>query len=134
MPPESSRVGTSDEWLRRAKSNLALAEQPKPAEVIWEDLCFEAQQAAEKAIKAVLVQREIDFPKRHDIRLLLTLLAQAGDKVPDEVSDAIDLTTYATEARYPGEYEPVTEAAYRSAVATAEKVVDWAETRLRGTE
>jgi len=30
---------------------LALAKQPKPEDAFWEDLCFQAQQAAEKAIK-----------------------------------------------------------------------------------
>jgi HEPN domain-containing protein len=33
---------------------LALAKQPKPREAFWDDLCFDAQQAAEKSIKAVL--------------------------------------------------------------------------------
>ncbi len=57
MPPEESSVGTPQEWLRRAKSNLARAKQPKPDEAIWEDLCFDAQQAAERAVKAVLRHR-----------------------------------------------------------------------------
>ena len=67
MPPEPDDVGSPQAWLRRAKSNLARAKQPKPAEAIWEDLCFDAQQAAEKALKAVLVSSGIDFPKSHDI-------------------------------------------------------------------
>ena len=44
-PPDDPR-----EWLNRARSNLALAKSLVP-EAYLEDLCFEAQQAAEKAIK-----------------------------------------------------------------------------------
>jgi HEPN domain-containing protein len=36
-------------WLERAKSNLLLAEKGKRKGVMLEDLCFNAQQAAEKA-------------------------------------------------------------------------------------
>ena len=126
--PREDRLGVAArEWLRRAKSNLALAKQSKPIEAVWEDLCFEAQQAAEKAVKAVLVFQGIDFPRTHDIRRLLALLDPTGGKVPEEIWEAVDLTDYAVETRYPGTTEPVTEDEYRQAVAMAEKVVQWAE-------
>ena len=52
------------EWIRRARSNLARARShPGDPEILYDDLCFDAQQAAEKAIKALLVRRQIDFPK-----------------------------------------------------------------------
>ena len=55
-PPDDPR-----EWLNRARSNLAMAKME--AEGIYlEDLCFNAQQAAEKAIKAVFIKRQIEFP------------------------------------------------------------------------
>ncbi len=34
MPPES-QVGSAAEWLRRAKSNLIRAQQPRPEGVCW---------------------------------------------------------------------------------------------------
>ena len=37
-------------WLERARSNLLLA-KTNPEDVFLEDLCFEAQQTAEKATK-----------------------------------------------------------------------------------
>ena len=70
MPPKRDAFGTAQQWLKRAKGNLALAKQPKPKDAFWDDLFFDAQQAAEKSIKAVLVHREIDFPKTHNIRSL----------------------------------------------------------------
>jgi len=41
------------EWIARAKSSLALATATAPG-VLYEDLCFQAQQAAEKALKGSL--------------------------------------------------------------------------------
>jgi len=86
MPPDPAATGTPQQWLRRAKSNLARAKQPKPTEALWEDLCFDAEQAAEKAVKAILVFHAVDFPKTHDIRALLTLLDQARHQVPQDGS------------------------------------------------
>ena len=61
-------------WLARAKSNLAIAANPTAPEIYLEDLCFEAQQAAEKALKALLIARGVPFPRTHAIELLLSLL------------------------------------------------------------
>ena len=46
------------EWLNRARSNLARA-RIVTAEAYLEDSCFDAQQAAEKAIKAVMIKDEV---------------------------------------------------------------------------
>jgi HEPN domain-containing protein len=127
MPPKVGPGGMHEDWLRRAKGNLALAKQRKPKEAYWEDLCFEAQQAAEKAVKAVLRFSEIDFPRTHDIGELLALLNKSEQKVPQELWKADELSQYAVETRYPGPAEPVTRREYRRAVATAQKVVKWAE-------
>ncbi len=40
MPPLNDIPGTPQEWLLRAKSNLALAKIEKPEETLWEDLCY----------------------------------------------------------------------------------------------
>lgn len=55
LPPDDPR-----EWLNRAQSNVLRARMRMPG-VYLEDLCFDAQQAAEKAIKAVLIARSIPF-------------------------------------------------------------------------
>jgi HEPN domain-containing protein len=73
--------------------------------VLYEDRCFDAQQAAEKALKAILVQRQVAFPKTHALADLLTLVAKAGIELPADVADATLLTPYAVEARYPGLWE-----------------------------
>jgi HEPN domain-containing protein len=113
------------EWLNRAQSNLARAQGPLP-NVYLEDLCFDAQQAAEKAIKAVFIAHALPFPYIHDLGRLLTLLAQAGVRVPKYVSESDRLTRFAVEARYPGLSGPVTKSDHRRAVRIATGVVGWA--------
>jgi HEPN domain-containing protein len=117
--------------LRHAASDLELARITRPRKVLREGLCFHAQQAAEKALKAVLIARGIPFPKTHNIKTLFDLLPQSIVP-PLEVQDAASLTDYAVGSRYPGDLEPVTEEEYREAVRLAETVVQWAES-LVGT-
>ena len=73
MPPERFPPDDPREWLNRARSNLSRAKARIP-EVYLEDLCFDAQQAAEKAIKALLIKKGVAFPYVHDIAHLLALL------------------------------------------------------------
>lgn len=88
---------------------------------------FDAQQAAEKALKALLICRGVRFPYVHDLAELLGLVEQAGQKVPETVREAARLTRYAVVTRYPGLVEPVTWQEYEDAVAIAEAVVRWAQ-------
>lgn len=119
-----------DEWLNRARSNLVHARQKHP-DIYLEDLCFNAQQAAEKAIKAVLIDLGVDYPYTHDLMTLLTLVSEAGKSIPDEIKEAATLTDYAVESRYPSPAETVTDKEYNEAVSTAESVVDWATNTLK---
>ena len=97
------------------------------------EVCLDAQQAAEKTLKAVLVQREIRFPYVHDLATLLTLIDQAGEEIPPQVKEAGRLTRFAVMARYPGVAEPVTEPEYRQSVVMAETVVEWGAALLNRT-
>ena len=77
----SERFPSDDprEWLNRARSNLIQARGLQPG-VYLEDLCFNAQQAAEKAIKALLIHHGVPFPYIHDLTKLLDLLQEAGER------------------------------------------------------
>jgi HEPN domain-containing protein len=119
-PPNDPR-----EWLNRAQSNLARAQKPL-AGAYLEDFCFDAQQAAEKAIKAVFIAHGLTFPYIHDLGRLLTLLARAGLRVPKYVGESGRLTRFAVEARYPGLSGPVTKSDHRRAIRIATSVLRWA--------
>ena len=135
-PPGQYPADDPREWLARAKANLMRAKRWEPGDY-YEDLCFDAQQAAEKAIKARLIALEVDFPYTHDITTLFLEAEATGDVIPAEVRVAEALTPYAITTRYPwgpgrGPRHPepiarVTEEQYHAAIRAAEAVVDWVE-------
>ena len=125
-PPERFPADDSREWLNRARSSLAMATSRIP-EAYLEDLCFQAQQAAEKAIKALMIKRGIDFPYVSDLAQLLSLLEEGGESIPNLVAKAEELTPYALVTRYPGTVRAVVEQDYLDAIAVAEAVILWAE-------
>lgn len=111
-------------WLIKALHDLAVAKKLKCDEEPYYDVAiYHCQQAAEKAIKGMLVFHEIEFPKTHDLRLLVQL---AGSIISDfaQYADAADiLTPYATEFRYPGEIMDPTPEEMEEGVTHAEKIV-----------
>lgn len=132
MPGDAPSREAAHRWLRYAQGNLARAKQEKPEVTPWEYMCFDAQQAAEKAVKAVLVFHEVEFPRTHELGELLAFARQAGERIPEDLWKASGLSMYATHTRYPGEEPPLTEDEYRESVAIAENVMRWAERIIRG--
>jgi HEPN domain-containing protein len=124
LPPDDPR-----EWLARARSNLALARNLTP-DVDFEDFCFDAQQAAEKAVKAIFIDRSETFPYSHDLDRLLRLLERNGLRAPKYVKEAKELTQYAHLTRYPGMPRQVKMREYRRAVRIAAAVLRWAERQV----
>jgi len=119
-------------WLLRAYSNLRLAEKGQGKDIMLEDLCFNTQQAAEKALKAVCLFKEQDFPKTHSITRLVDILETTGVEVPEQIKFADVLTQYAVQTRYPGPIEEITFEEYQEALAIAARVVFWAESIISG--
>ena len=64
---------------------------------------FHAQQAVEKALKALLCLRDIDFPRTHDLESLLAYLTTSGALPPVTATDLRPLTPYAVDFRYDDE-------------------------------
>jgi HEPN domain-containing protein len=129
--PLDPDVSGARQWLDRAESSLALAKQPKPENAYWDDLCYLAQQAAEKALKAVYHSLQKPHRFTHDIEELGKGLADLGLDLPNAIREAVVLTRYAVETRYPGVSESTTDAEYRDAVKLAEEVVQWARGHVR---
>lgn len=118
-------------WLRFAVEDLEVAQrlladrQPLPRFVCWH-----SQQAAEKALESVLVLEEIDFPFTHDLNALSNLLPDSWAFSPDH-SDLADLTEWAVEARYPGDWPQATESDAIRAESQARTVRDIVVTEFR---
>jgi HEPN domain-containing protein len=127
VPPDKIIPGSPQDWLSRAKGDLAIARAPLPEGAFYEDLCFHAQQAAEKALKAVYQFHGWPFRYTHDLEELTKGLERQGLTIPAEVEEALVLTSFAWGTRYPGPGEPVSFNEYREALRFAEAVVAWAE-------
>lgn len=122
--PRSS-PGTPGDWLRHAKSDLAIAASPPSADVLLETLCYHTQQAVEKAFKAILVFSGLEPPRTHNIATLASLFPESL-LLPSDLVGVVELTDYAVTARYPGDFEEITPEELAQAAALAKRAVDWA--------
>jgi HEPN domain-containing protein len=119
-------------WLSRARGSLNLAEKAGRLKgVLLEDLCFNAQQAAEKALKAVCLAQGLDIPRTHSLVHLMDILEANNLEIPTNVRDADILTQYAVQSRYPSVMEDITKSEYREALKLAANVVFWAEMMIK---
>ncbi|MCE4625232.1 MAG: HEPN domain-containing protein [Desulfurococcales archaeon] len=123
-------------WLRAAQRDLERAERSlqdddRAAATFW------AQQAAEKALKALLLHYRGYYPKTHSIRRLLEELGIDLGLSVEELEDAYELTQYYHLSRYPDIVEGLPDEAIsrrtaRKAVETARKIVARAAEALGG--
>ncbi len=116
-------------WIANAEKDLKWAERMLE-EGDYDYSSFHCQQAAEKALKALLIALGRQPPKTHSIEHLLNLIEKEGISV-GEVWEAARLTDYAVEARYPDFEEPVTENEAEKALHLAKAVLKWVKERLK---
>jgi HEPN domain-containing protein len=114
------------DWLNHAKSDLRLSKLAWKEGILPEQICFHAQQAAEKALKAVLVHKNVDFPFTHDLDQLVEVAKHAGMTIPEKLHDIGILTPYAVQTRYPGFWGEISDAEVGEAVDLAEETLIWA--------
>jgi HEPN domain-containing protein len=124
MPTDASN------WLQFAHDDLAaartlLSDPDIPSRIA----CFHAQQAAEKALKALLVASSIPFKKTHDLVVLAGLQdAEVGAELAS--IDLLLLHPWAVEGRYPGDLPDATDAEAAEVVSTASTLFDIAARRI----
>ena len=89
-------------WLAKARRDIDSARRLLVGAPPYRDTAvYHCQQAAEKAIKALLSAKGIPFPKSHDLTALLTLAIDAVPTLCRLAEAAAVLTPYATLFRYP---------------------------------
>lgn len=87
--------------LALAREDLASAEALDSAERVSDSpVGFHAQQAVEKALKAAIASRDLEFPFTHDLGVLMQLCEDAGFELPTDLTEADRLTPYAAALRY----------------------------------
>lgn len=98
-------------WLRKAESDLANAQLCLGANTALDTVCFHAQQAAEKCLKAFLSAHKISFPPLHNLEKLVELCLKNDPAFAKLKMAAQNLTPYAVESRYDDDFWPSLETA-----------------------
>ena len=113
-------------WLYKAEKDiraaLKLLDEPDYS-------AFHSQQAAEKALKALLVALGERPPRTHNIGLLIDRVRSHGFDT-GSIDRARILTDYAVEARYPDFEEIVTLDEAKEALELGRSVVGWVREQL----
>lgn len=119
----------SGDLLALAREDLASAEAlDKAVRVSDSPVGFHAQQAVEKALKAALASRDLEFPFTHDLGALMQLCEDAGFELPADLAEADRLTPYAATLRY-GLGNPKA-VATESALRWAALAIEWADAEI----
>jgi HEPN domain-containing protein len=91
-------------WVYRAREDISVMDNLAKAgiEFYTSTICFHAQQAVEKYLKAFLIYHDVDFPRTHDVDFLL-LECMKIDKNNFDF-DFQSLTEFGVSVRYPDDF------------------------------
>lgn len=119
------------QWVEKAEHDLRNAEHTLTLkeDCPFDTVCFHAQQCVEKYLKGLLLVHSVDFPKTHDLRVLMQLAA-SHCQLGLQIIEIVALNRYTVEARYPGDWEPITRREAEEAVAMARKAREAVRARL----
>jgi len=92
--------------LKKAANDLVAARATLETRMATDTVCFHAQQAVEKSLKAVLALHDVAYPWRHDLGELLKLARPLAPEITPYEERIINMTPFAVEIRYDAEFEP----------------------------
>lgn len=125
---------TPIDWIKAAELDLKTAKSLSEKAEFSAPVAFHAQQAAEKSLKAIILEKKLLISKVHDLRKL----AKEAEIVQDNILDKLKyLNRFYNPTRYPdaaaGSLEeglPTSEQA-EEALKGAEEVVEFSKNQLR---
>lgn len=127
MTPEETTTETH-RWLGQARDDLTGAERLMAPPSLPGSVCFHAQQAAEKALKAALIWQGNEPPRTHSLDELRNTLSP-GWGVKSSFPDLAWLSEWAVKGRYPG--AEVSDVDARKAIAQARAIYQQVAADLR---
>jgi HEPN domain-containing protein len=124
LPPRDGR-DLARVLLDRADDDITLVRHVlDDAEIADAIIGFHAQQAVEKALKAVLAAREIEFAKTHALGYLIGLIETNAIEAPPAVLGASELSPWAVDFRYETDDEPALDR--QATLVLIEEIRAWA--------
>lgn len=110
-------------WLVYAREDLQTAQLILDHPTIaYRHVCGLSQQATEKALKAALIYLQLEFPRTHDLEVLLKLIPSDWS-VKQLIPDLATLTEWAVESRYPGDWPEANQADAENALKQASQIL-----------
>lgn len=124
----------AEAWLKQAERDLRKACNDLQTED-WDSAAFWSQQAAEKALKALLLNSGIPHRGHELLELASTIESELGIVTSAIEKDLRELTIHYTVARYPDAanalpYELYDEEKAKELVERARRVVEWVKRHL----
>ncbi len=113
-------------WLIKAQHDLLAAKKLSIEPEIYADIAiYHCQQSAEKAVKGFLILQNQEFPRTHDIRLLIQLAIRIDPNFENYQEISEILTPYATEFRYPSDVMEPNPEELEDALIKSEELFDF---------
>jgi HEPN domain-containing protein len=130
LPPRDGR-DLARVLLDRAEDDITLVRRVvDDTEIADAIVGFHAQQAVEKALKAVLAAREIEYAKTHALGYPIGLVEANAIEVPVAVLDAGELSPWAVDFRYETDDEPALDR--QATLALIDEIRAWARASVDG--
>lgn len=93
----------TQQWLNLAETDLRSCENNLRDDFVTNIIAFHAQQAVEKAFKALIEEKDIEVPKVHNLIRLHSIVEEfLNDPINPRILDALD-NVY-TNSRYPSNF------------------------------
>jgi len=120
------------QWFSLAEQDLNIAKNsaitmhPIPVERI----CNLCQQSVEKDLKGYLLLNDVEFPKTHDLSVILAIFANINPEFAKFRKQCVYLTKFAVMPRYPNQLQ-ITEDDATAAIRFAEEIKEFCQKLVR---
>lgn len=124
----------TEEWINIANEELIAAKHLEKLN-LYRMVCYHCQQFIEKAIKAFLVEKDIEFYRTHNILDLKNMVSALGVEIPLTNEEAVFLNSI-YRSRYPAglgllPYGEPDKSDAEKALNCANKIRDWIINKLQ---
>ena len=118
-------IALFQEWTRYADEDLDMAQLALTEDGPPNQICFHSQQAAEKYLKGITILYGGKFEKSHQLRYLLELACDFDLSFEELKDEAIFLTRFYIETRYPGDIPSFSRKNAEQAYAAVKKIKEF---------